>query len=788
MKRLNRCAAELGVAAVARRVLPALLSVLFLVACEAEPAASPRDGSPTPTVRHSDPRAAASPAGDSGRLVPAAAATAPVPDREGRREPPATSMVGGDPCNPSSIGGTDLWYWENTMRWTADGAAVFFSQGPLVYAAAADGAWARLVAVASGRLGALIDQASFARWARHEIVGPMTYFDVSPEGDRLVYATCVYREEAVTAVEQATAAALHRFLRGQGSSRDPLIYNFELAAVGLGAEAPVERLTTNMGFDNFPAWSPDGTRIAYLHGDNVRAGRLVTMNADGSDRRSIETDEHWFGLYPPQWSPDGRRLALLRTLDGWEGRFTASAQHLAIYVVGADGTDLRWVGHTNSGPSWSPDGRRLAFVSTAGDQSDAWDLVTVEANGTHARRLALPPGWEPRYSGGHYVLDALWSSTDSRDWWIPTLAWSPAGDQVLYTCGRHICVVDLNGTPVGRSPIAWTSGSVAAWSPDGTRIALAAAARWHEHEALEVWRASYPFVDNDSAALYTMAPDGTDVRVLARHNGGNNVHAVWPRPAVEAVGVTGCAAGVAVPEPAANPGLVRDCETLLRVLTAWDHELNWSAYRPIREWVGVTLGGSPRRVRALVLSRRSRPAAPWMSQGLEGAIPPELGDLDQLEILDLTGHALGGTIPPELGRLTQLVSLDLGANSLSGQIPKALGDLSTLASLSLAGNFLMGGIPPELGQLPNLTSLRLAENRLTGPIPKELKQLTSLRTLELNDNALTGRFPPLLSELPLLNQLLLGGNQLSGCIPADLGPTRVHDLRDLGLPRCAAGA
>ena len=250
--------------------------------------------------------------------------------------------------------------------------------------------------------------------------------------------------------------------------------------------------------------------------------------------------------------------------------------------------------------------------------------------------------------------------------------------------------------------------------------------------------------------------------------------------------VSGCAAGVTVPDSPGNPGLVRDCETLLRVQAAWDHELNWSPDLPIREWVGVTLGGSPPRVRELELDRRSQPNSLWQKQGLAGTIPPELGSLDQLEVLDLTGNFLGGMLPPELGQLTRLVNLDLGANSLSGHIPAALGDLAELESLNLGGNFLAGRIPSELGQLANLTWLRLSDNLLTGPIPAQLGQLEELRTLALDSNALSGRFPALLGELPMLDQLYLGGNQLTGCVPAGLSPTRDHDLRDLDLPRCEA--
>jgi len=403
----------------------------------------------------------------------------------------------GYPCDPYSIDGVELWFWENTVRWVPDGSAVFFSQGPAVYGAAVDGAWARAVADASGRPDPRL------RWhpqvRRDVVVGPMTYFDVSPDGDRLVYATCAYREEAVTGYEQTSAEMERQSLMSQGyrpQYTGPFVPGYELALVGLDGGS-VKRLTTNTHFDNFPSWSPDGTRIVYLSGSSVRFAGLVTMIATGGFAHRIDTGEQPFGLHPPQWSPDGTRLAVVGT--------DTSEFRQAVLTVNADGTGLRRLGRTISGPSWSPDGRRLAFVGAADDEGDGWSLLTMAANGTDVRRVPTTPGWEPHYVGGHVILT---DAAEFGDGWIPTLAWSPAGAQLLYTCGRRICVVALDGTPVGRSPIELESGSVAAWSPDGTRIAVAAGAVWDT-----------PWLERLSGlALYTMAPDGTDVRVLASYD------------------------------------------------------------------------------------------------------------------------------------------------------------------------------------------------------------------------------------------------------------------------------
>ena len=564
----------------------------------------------------------------------------PTPDPDERRVPPPTSFYG-YPCDPYRIDGVELWFWENTVRWAPDGSAVYFSQGPVVYGAAVDGAWARAVADASGRPNPRLPW--HPRVRGDLVVGPMTYFDISPEGDRLVYATCAYREEAVTGSEQASAEMLRQFYLSQGydpQDTGPFVHGYELALVEVDG-SPVERLTTNMRFDNFPAWSPDGTRIAYLAGSSVRYAVLVTMIATGGFAHRINTGEQLSGLHPPRWSPDGTRLAVVGTDE--------SEFRQAVLTVNVDGTGLRRLGRTISGPSWSPDGRRLAFVGAADDEGDAWGLLTMAADGTDVRRVPLPPGWEPHYVGRHGILTEV---AEFGDGWIPTLAWSPAGDQLLYTCGHRICVVGLDGTPVGRSPIEWWSGSVAAWSPRGTRIAVAAGVHWDGS-----W-----LNERHNPALYTMAPDGTDVRVLAEFDAEGELRPKPLQAPPAIVAAARCQAGMAVADPSADRGLVQDCAALLRVQAVWAPPLNWSTARPMSNWVGVASSGSPPRVRELDVSGR----------GLRGPIPAVFGQVTNLRYLDLSHNLLTGPIPVELSRLAGLREVRLAGNALTGCVPPGL--------------------------------------------------------------------------------------------------------------------
>lgn len=139
--------------------------------------------------------------------------------------------------------------------------------------------------------------------------------------------------------------------------------------------------------------------------------------------------------------------------------------------------------------------------------------------------------------------------------------------------------------------------------------------------------------------------------------------------------------------------------------------------------------------------------------------------------LDESGY--NGTLPPEVGQLSSLQILDLSSNAFHGAIPSSIGNLTSLIRLLLSRNSFSGNIPGSLAALSNLEQLSLDDNLLDGPIPATFSNLTSLVQLELNGNNLSGEFP-LLSALGKLKFLDVSNNWFSGSLPAALPPSLVE--------------
>ena len=146
--------------------------------------------------------------------------------------------------------------------------------------------------------------------------------------------------------------------------------NWEIVVAGPG-DSDLTWLTNQSGIDLNPAWSPDGSTIAYLRQLDAGTLALAVMDADGSGKRTLLTlDGNAWTAAQPAWSPDGSRIAVAQSLDGHPAMIhlvdAHTSEHLSIGTPGAECSDL----------AWSPTGSRIAFVCM-GDETRAKAYVAA---------------------------------------------------------------------------------------------------------------------------------------------------------------------------------------------------------------------------------------------------------------------------------------------------------------------------------------------------------------------------------------------------------------------------
>ncbi|XP_028772696.1 probable LRR receptor-like serine/threonine-protein kinase At1g53430 [Neltuma alba] len=172
-----------------------------------------------------------------------------------------------------------------------------------------------------------------------------------------------------------------------------------------------------------------------------------------------------------------------------------------------------------------------------------------------------------------------------------------------------------------------------------------------------------------------------------------------------------------------------------------------------------------------------------MLRGLNiyGVIPAELGDLTQLNIIDLTYNYLNGAIPTYFTRIP-ITNLSIVGNRISGSIPSVFGEIATLQELALEDNQLGGHLPQSFGNLSNLRRLLLSANNFTGTIPETFGNLKNLTDFRIDGSTLSGKIPSFIGNWTECIYLNMQGTGMEGPIPStisllkNLKELRVSDL------------
>src|SRR6266542_3924961 len=202
----------------------------------------------------------------------------------------------------------------------------------------------------------------------------------------------------------------------------------------------------------------------------------------------------------------------------------------------------------------------------------------------------------------------------------------------------------------------------------------------------------------------------------------------------------------------------------------WFRNQNWKS-GPVSTWAGIEVTNN--RV-TLIQMRKNN---------LRGNIPSTIGNLSNLQRMDLNTNQLNGSIPPSIGNLKSLIYFYFLSNQLSSSIPRSIGDLINLQGFDLSDNELSDSIPSSLGNLINLQGFDLSDNELSDSIPSSLGNLKTLVGLDLDNNQLSGSIPSSLGNLVNLYYLYLNNNQLTGRIPSSLGNLVNLYILDLGNNR-----
>lgn len=280
--------------------------------------------------------------------------------------------------------------------------------------------------------------------------------------------------------------------------------NFEILTIGADGSNRFN-VSDEAGGDLDPEWSPDGTKLAWVHFYEGK-GDILVSNADGTGK--VNVTNHAMDDRAPAWSPDGAKIVFhsLRHEGRWH-----------VFTMNADGSDVtRLTDHLcqSHDAVWSPDGTKIAYVCGIDLYAD---VFVMDADGQNFARLTYNEkpdealDWSPDSKYIAYVRYDGLARKDSEIWVVDvdtgtetqltsngfadySPAWSPDGLKIAFSTyldgSYEIAVMDADGSNVVNLTQAPKGDFVPRWSPDGLKIAFVS-------------------MRDDDRALYVMNADGS---------------------------------------------------------------------------------------------------------------------------------------------------------------------------------------------------------------------------------------------------------------------------------------
>jgi len=268
----------------------------------------------------------------------------------------------------------------------------------------------------------------------------------------------------IAGAQQPRAAAIVFIHAPDGGAPWPVQDVYTMDADGTNARA-----LTNDGHSHDPVWSPDGQRVLFIHDSTLQTKpphkeqqgfesyhpvELYVMDRDGGNRRLLRRMEPV--IYSATWSPDGKTIAVTSILEASANRPQPGGEpmHPGLFLLPADAQGKpRLLFQDAFTPSWSPDGKRLAF--SVDRPRGQWAVHIANADGSNDRQLTEPaltagsPAWSPegkliaydQFVGRNqqiFVMDPDGSHkrqiTSDSNWSCGHPSWSPDGNQLVFSC------------------------------------------------------------------------------------------------------------------------------------------------------------------------------------------------------------------------------------------------------------------------------------------------------------------------------------------------------------------